>query len=772
MANSNDQVPSGSEFEASGSAEHEFDVQTPDFEVLATVPVEDTMSGSSPDTAPAESPTVQANETERQGSQEPNSLGQDSPAGTNDPVTVSADGTLHEAAPESQRTVSPAPIPILSTPPADNDEPELTSTAPKPTTDEPSAEPLVVHTETDDSGQESPGNQQTEDEAERTAILPVQALPILDLANSEQESLVAQEQSHKTTGKQQKAASSKKRGGPALVWTAVGVLVLAGAYAGGQWLVSDNVARGTTVAGVEIGGLQTDAAVTKLEETLGGVLSTPIELAASELTTTIVPQDAGVTFDAKATIAGLTDFSMDPLVLWTHITGGQAIDPVLNIDQSKLDAEFSAAASSLVTQPVDGTVGFEGTTPVMTDAVEGSEVTVVAAKDLLLGELFTKQRPLVLPTQPIEPEINAQETAAAFAQAELLASGPVTVAAGDQKAEIPVEVFLPVSNFHPEHGKLELVMDGETITKAVIDRTENLLVSAQNASFKFEAGKPVIVAGKAGTTLDPEALTAAFITAALGADRTATAELIEKDPERGVAELEAMGVKEQVATFSTPITGERLRNLNLKNAAEKITGTLIEPGNEFDLLKVVGPVTAANGYHQAGVIVNGVHTDGMGGGLSQVATTTYNTGFFAGMADVTHRPHSYYIGRYPEGREATVYEGSIDMIWRNDSPHGVLMRSYVADGKFTVEAWSTKTYEVKHSSSGRYNVVPARTVNSTDPKCKPFRGGNAGFGISIYRTVTEIATNKVIIDEKNSWTYKPDHGVTCNKPEPKTDSED
>ena len=36
------------------------------------------------------------------------------------------------------------------------------------------------------------------------------------------------------------------------------------------------------------------------------------------------------------------------------------------------------------------------------------------------------------------------------------------------------------------------------------------------------------------------------------------------------------------------------------------------------------------------------------------ATTTLNAMFFAGLKDVEHKPHSFYIDRYPVGREATV----------------------------------------------------------------------------------------------------------------------
>ena len=41
-----------------------------------------------------------------------------------------------------------------------------------------------------------------------------------------------------------------------------------------------------------------------------------------------------------------------------------------------------------------------------------------------------------------------------------------------------------------------------------------------------------------------------------------------------------------------------------------------------------------------------------------MATTTFNAMFFAGLKDVEHKPHSFYIDRYPVGREATVGLGA------------------------------------------------------------------------------------------------------------------
>ena len=68
----------------------------------------------------------------------------------------------------------------------------------------------------------------------------------------------------------------------------------------------------------------------------------------------------------------------------------------------------------------------------------------------------------------------------------------------------------------------------------------------------------------------------------------------------------------------------------------------------------MGERTAANGFTEGFIISDGIFKEDLGGGVSQMATTTFNAAFFAGLEDVEHKPHSFYIDRYPVGREATV----------------------------------------------------------------------------------------------------------------------
>lgn len=547
-----------------------------------------------------------------------------------------------------------------------------------------------------------------------------------------------------------------------LLWTGLGVLVLAGAYLGAQWYFADRIATDTSVAGIDIGGLSGDEAVVKLESELGALATQPLPVTAGGAASTIDPAAAGLVFDAAATVEPLTSFSLDPSKLLRQVTGGGDVAPVTTVDEDALAEALVPLTTDLEVPAANGTVAFVDGAAVQTAAVAGTSLDGDAAGETIADTWLTGTRPVDLPTVPLEPDVTQAETDAAFAEAQTFASGPVTLTVADQIVEIPAASLLGSAAYGVQDGALALTVDGGILVQAVLDRTTDLLATAADASFAFVDGVPQVQPGTPGTTLDPEALAAAVRDAALGTERTATVELTTSDPERSTEALQALGVVEKVSEFSTPLTANAARTENLSIAAGKVTGSLVMPGETFSLIDVIGPITAANGYNAASVVVNGQIQDGMGGGLSQMATTAYNAGFFAGMVDVEHQPHSNYFSRYPEGRESTIYEGVIDVKFRNDSPHGVLLQSWVADNKLWVAAWSTKYYDIQESTSGRSNVVSPTTEHRSGPSCQPQSTGSPGFSVSVWRKVTVIATGEVVIDETKNVRYKPQNAIVCD----------
>src|SRR5450756_3158953 len=108
----------------------------------------------------------------------------------------------------------------------------------------------------------------------------------------------------------------------------------------------------------------------------------------------------------------------------------------------------------------------------------------------------------------------------------------------------------------------------------------------------FENDQPVLRPGAPGTAIDPAALARAVQKAGLSAtDRTARVALVPTDPKQSTAAMQALGVKEKVSEFATPLTNEPIRTLNLINGASKMSGQLVRPGETFSTTKALSPVS-------------------------------------------------------------------------------------------------------------------------------------------------------------------------------------
>jgi len=554
-------------------------------------------------------------------------------------------------------------------------------------------------------------------------------------------------------------------------WLVAGivVVVLAAAYVGLQALVAGKIASGTTVAGVSVGGLTPAAAQQRLDQQLADRTSSSIEVAANDKKASLDPLDAGLRLDAAATVDGLTGFTLDPSRLVRQVSGSSEVVPVTQVDDEKLASALTAIAPRLAVKAVDGTVSVVDGKAASTPAVDGSRLDVTAAAAVVRDSWLSGSLPLELPTTTTPATIDQTATDAALAQAQTIVGSSVWVEVAGQRAEIPASEIARLTTFPVVDGKLTPTLDPDALYDAVSTRTTKLETKATDARFEFnKKGKPVIRGGKPGTSLDRTALAAAVLQGALSADRTATVALAESQPKSSRADLEKLGVKEKVAEFSTPLTNEPIRTQNLALAAERLTGKLVKPGQTFSVIDAIGPITAATGYKAAHIIENGIFVNGIGGGLSQMATTTYNVGFFAGMIDVEHKPHTYWFSRYPAGREATIYVGSYDMRWRNDSPYGVLMQSWVSGGRLYVAAWSTKYYTVTTTSGPHTNVRAPGVITSSSPQCIPTPAGSSGFTISVSRKVTVTATGEVADEKTNTWTYRPSDQIKCSSGDEKS----
>ncbi|MFT0846400.1 VanW family protein [Actinomycetaceae bacterium L2_0104] len=556
---------------------------------------------------------------------------------------------------------------------------------------------------------------------------------------------------------------NKKRRWPWI--TALVVVVLAGGYVGAGYYFADRVPAGTTVAGIELGGLDRPAAFEKMEAGMSDQLAAPVQVVATNEgePVTINPADYSLGIDKEATLDSIVGFSLDPGRIWAHITGGNVVDPVLTYDEAQLSSLVENLAAESDTDPADASIAFEGTQATVTPGQPGSKLNVEEAQEVLSKQVLSLEQPIDLPVETEDPAITTETAEKALEEvAQPLVSGNVSVKVGESVAELTPEQLASAASFKADGNELVLEMDGGALNEAVRSAIPDVFTPGADARIEIvDHTTPTIVPSENGIGIDDAELAQKVADVASADDRTVELETTEVPAEFSTEDAEALGIKEVVSEITTPLTNDSVRTTNLEVGTQKITNTLVKPEETFSLSEALGPIDAEHGFVSSGVVANGFNSEAMGGGLSQLSTNTFNIGYLAGLTDVEHQPHSKYFDRYPMGREATLWEGTIDMRWKNNTPYGVVIDTWVADGQVHSQLWSTKYWDVETTTSDPYNYVAPTTKTNTAWDCVPSGAGGSGFTVTVSRTVSHDGVVNEADSGSYNWTYQPVHAVTC-----------
>ena len=558
------------------------------------------------------------------------------------------------------------------------------------------------------------------------------------------------------------------------LFTIVGLLVLvAGAWIGLYLYAGDKAPRNASVEGVSIAGLGPEEAEELLRTELEEPATQAITMSYGDgRSTSVEPSEAGMTVDHRASVrkaGGGSGFG--PGRMWAVVTGGGDHHAELEVDQSKMDAALDGLDDGIRTPPVQGTVEFRDRRAVAVRSRAGLVVDRSAAQDIL-ERRFLHGGSQKIPTRSEEPEITDADVRRALEEFGRPAmSGPVTIDFAGEEVEAPPKLFGEGLSMEAENGELVPRVDGEKLLEALAPVMRTVGREPQDARFEVVRGKPRVVPAKVGVELDPEQLEDEFADAASaeGEERRLEVDGRRVQPEFTTAEAKELGITEQVSTFTTNFPYAEDRNVNLTRAAELIDGTVLQPGERFSLNETVGERTAENGFTEGYIVSDGIFKKDLGGGVSQIATTTFNAMFFAGLKDIEHKPHSVYIDRYPAGREATVAWPSVDLRFENDSPYGVLIKAQVrkaapgGQGAATVTMYSTKRFDITAVAGPRTDFRQPQVRYLQDADCEEF-SGTQGFSINVFRHFRDLDSGKVLRKERFNTDYIAGDTVRCGPP--------
>jgi len=161
----------------------------------------------------------------------------------------------------------------------------------------------------------------------------------------------------------------------------------------------------------------------------------------------------------------------------------------------------------------------------------------------------------------------------------------------------------------------------------------------------------------------------------------------ETIPDQALAQTNSLGINELVGEGVSNFRGSpNNRRHNIAVGIEKFKGLIIPQGATFSFDDALGPVTAEAGFLPELVIKGSQGTiPELGGGLCQVSTTTFRAAMDGGLPITDRRNHAYAVQYYsPQGTDATIYPGSADLKFVNDTPAAIMIWPYEKDSNTLV----------------------------------------------------------------------------------------
>jgi vancomycin resistance protein YoaR len=533
----------------------------------------------------------------------------------------------------------------------------------------------------------------------------------------------------------------------AVAAVAASILVLAVAAVTERLLYRDRVLPGVRLAGVEVSSRPLPAARAAIAAAGSRLERAPLLAAAAPARFTLRPQTVGVAVDEAGTAGAVAAAGRRGSVL------GQLLGPVVRrlrpveVDwvvryrQPALAAVVRRWAGQVDRQAVDGSLRVQGAAVVPVEPRTGRTLDragAVAVVGAALGRL--DDRVVELPVRTTDPAIGRAEVARAAGEAGRVLSGPVTITVKGRRLVAEPAALARALHVGRAGNRLRLGLDEARLRSAMAGDLATVERPGRDARFQVKGDKVSLVPATAGQQLDLGPVTAAI----MRGERDVAGTLATREPERSTAWARSLRIHEVVSTFTTRHQPGQPRVGNIHRAADLLRGRIVVPGQQFSLNQAVGPRTAARGFVRAPVIDNGEFSEDFGGGVSQLATTTFNAVFFGGYKLVSYKAHTYYISRYPMGREATVSLPAPDLVFVNDSRAGILVHTSYTDSTITVTFFGSRDGRTVRAEGPR--ILATHTPDSAvetidDPNLPAGRvirePAFVGYDVEVFRVITQ-----------------------------------
>ncbi len=299
---------------------------------------------------------------------------------------------------------------------------------------------------------------------------------------------------------------------------------------------------------------------------------------------------------------------------------------------------------------------------------------------------------------------------------------------------------------------LALSVDSGILSNFINMNSDKLSNEAVNNGLKRENGKFVFVKGKDGEEIDKDDATVKirdFIEKEWDSDKSSIEIATHKVHPKG-DEAELSKVKDLLGSYSTDYsTSAAGRKANVALGASRVNGTVLYKGDIIDVYKKVGPLTAANGYQNAGVYKDGKVVDAEGGGICQVSTTLYNAVIRAELGIELRACHQMIVHYCDPSFDAAIAEGAGGVPLKNlkikntlDAP--IYIEAITNGSTITMNVYGQETRPANRKVSYENEIQSAEEIGhnyTADPSLpvgtiRKTASGSIGYKARLWKIVT------------------------------------
>jgi vancomycin resistance protein YoaR len=388
--------------------------------------------------------------------------------------------------------------------------------------------------------------------------------------------------------------------------------------------------------------------------------------------------------------------------------GSIRVDVEAELHRGDLISWSHDAAEELSVDPYPGGIRFKGTEP---DPVYPRAGVVVEPSTLRERALVALATPggerITVRGGEEEPPTARSDVDELVARARRAVSGTVRLQRNDEVLQLTPHDLSELLRTRLQGEQLRLRIAPGRLEKGIEGGTDRFASTPVDASFTLGGGGVQVVPSEPGFKFSAEKAARQVLAVALS-QSSATLKGDKVPADFTTKDARSLDIVEQVSTFTTYHDCCEPRAENIHRVADIVDGAVVRPGETFSLNGHVGPRTEASGFVPAPSIRDGEFVVEVGGGISQFATTFFNAIFFGGYDFLAYQPHSYYISRYPRGREATISTPAPDLKFLNDSDAGIYIDTSYTDTSITVTFYGNSKFDIEADMGEPFNERPPK----------------------------------------------------------------